>query len=255
MDIRHLFDLTGRNAVVTGGSSGLGAAMAHALAAAGASVLLVARGEHALGEAVRSLTGQGRQASAIRADLSDLESIPACCRAILDRLGRADILVNAAGVNTREPQAEVTPASWNAQLALNLSAPFFMSQGLAPAMATAGWGRIINLGSLQSFRAFPNGAHYGAAKGGIVQLTRALAQEWSPKGITCNALGPGFFPTALTAPVFNNPETVRRNAAQTCIGRNGQIEDIYGATVFLASEASAYITGQTIMLDGGFTSK
>jgi gluconate 5-dehydrogenase len=138
-------------------------------------------------------------------------------------------------------------------MALLLGAPFFLTQALAPAMKSRGWGRILNVASLQSFRAFANSAPYGAAKGGIVQLTRAIAQAWSPHGITCNAIGPGFFPTALTAPVFANAEAASRNAAQTFIGRNGELNDLHGTTVFLASDASAYITGQTIMIDGGFS--
>jgi NAD(P)-dependent dehydrogenase (short-subunit alcohol dehydrogenase family) len=122
-------------------------------------------------------------------------------------------------------------------------------------MAARGWGRIINIASLQSYRAFANSAPYGAGKGGIVQLTKAIAQEWSPKGITCNAIGPGFFPTQLTAPVFADPALAQKNAMQTCIGRNGELTDLYGLSVFLASDASSYITGQTIMIDGGFTAK
>jgi gluconate 5-dehydrogenase len=171
------------------------------------------------------------------------------------RLGGVDILVNAAGVNLREPFAEVTPASWKQQLALHLEAPFFLTQALAPGMKARGWGRILNIASLQSYRAFARSAPYGAAKGGVVQLTRAIAQEWSAHGITCNAIGPGFFPTALTAPVFADPEAAARNAAQTCIGRNGVLDDLAGATVFLCSEASAYVTGQTLMVDGGFTAR
>jgi gluconate 5-dehydrogenase len=140
-------------------------------------------------------------------------------------------------------------------MAVHLAAPFFLTQALAPGMRARGWGRIVNVASLQSMRAFPNGAPYGAAKGGVVQLTRAIAQEWSPHGITCNAIGPGFFPTALTAPVFADADLARRHAAQTCIGRNGELRDLHGVTVFLASEASAYITGQTLMVDGGYTAK
>jgi len=163
--------------------------------------------------------------------------------------------VNAAGVNLRQRFAEVTPEAWQTQLALHLAAPFFLVQALAPAMAERGWGRIINIASLQSRQAFADSAPYGAANGGVVQLTRAMAQEWSPRGITCNAIGPGFFPTALTATVFADPKAAERNAAQTCIGRNGRLDDLYGATVFLASDASAYITGQTLMVDGGFTAR
>jgi gluconate 5-dehydrogenase len=122
-------------------------------------------------------------------------------------------------------------------------------------MAKRGWGRVINIASLQSYRAFGNSAPYGAGKGGVVQLTRAIAQEWSSKGINCNAVGPGFFPTALTAPVFGNAQAAQKNADQTCIGRNGDLSDLYGLTVFLASDASSYITGQTIMIDGGFSAK
>jgi gluconate 5-dehydrogenase len=122
-------------------------------------------------------------------------------------------------------------------------------------MAERGWGRIINIASLQSYRAFANSAPYGAGKGGVVQLTRAIAQEWSAHGITCNAIGPGFFPTPLTAAVMADPVLSAKNAAQTCMGRNGELADIHGITVFFASEASAYITGQTLMVDGGFTAK
>ena len=164
-----------------------------------------------------------------------------------------DILVNAAGVNLRQPFAQVTPQTWNLQLALHLGAPFFLTQALAPAMAQRGWGRVINIASLQSTRAFANGAPYGAGKGGVVQLTRAIAQAWSAQGITCNAIGPGFFPTELTAPVFNNPDLAALHAGRTAIGRNGQLQDLYGAAVFLASDASRYITGQTLMVDGGYT--
>jgi gluconate 5-dehydrogenase len=141
------------------------------------------------------------------------------------------------------------------QIHLHLSAPFFLTQALAPAMKQRGWGRIINIASLQSVRAFSNSAPYGAGKGGIVQLTRAIAVAWGPHGITCNAIGPGFFPTALTAAVFDDSELAARHAAQTCLGRNGALQDVNGLTVFLASEASAYVTGQTIMLDGGYTAK
>ena len=165
------------------------------------------------------------------------------------------MLINAAGVNLREPFMQVSAQSWDEQLAIHLRAPFFLTQALASAMAARHWGRIINIASLQSERAFANSAPYGAGKGGILQLTRAIAEEWSRRGITCNAIGPGFFPTALTAPVFDNPEAAARNAAQTAIGRNGQLEDLYGATIFLASDASSYITGQTLYVDGGFTAR
>jgi NAD(P)-dependent dehydrogenase (short-subunit alcohol dehydrogenase family) len=250
-----LFSLQGRRALISGGNSGIGLAMARALGLAGAAVTLVARRESELTNAANGLADEGITADWIAADLSDSEKVIACGKEALTRHGTIDILINAAGVNLREPFAQVTPEHWNLHLALHLGAPFFFTQTLAPAMKAQNWGRIINLSSLQSQRAFPNSAPYGAGKGGITQLTRAIAQEWSPFGITCNAIGPGFFKTALTAPVFNNPELAAKHAAQTCIGRNGELDDFIGITIFFASDASAYITGQTLMIDGGYTAK
>ena len=252
---RGLFDLQGRSAVVTGGNSGIGEAMARALGLAGAKVLLVARRAEQLEAAAGRLRADGIEADWLAADLIEPAKLRAAANEAEARFGAVDILVNAAGVNLREPFAEVTPQSWQTQIALHLGAPFFLTQALAPGMKKRGWGRLINIASLQSYRAFANSAPYGAGKGGVVQLTRAIAQEWSRFGITCNAIGPGFFPTALTAAVFDNPELAKRNAEQTCIGRNGELTDLYGATVFLASDASAYITGQTLMVDGGFTAR
>lgn len=251
-----LFSLAGRRALVTGGSSGIGEAMARALGMAGAKVLIVARGARgALEAAVERLKKDAIDARGLSADLSALESLREVGAKAVAEMGAIDILVNAAGVNLRQPFAGVTTESWNLQLNLHLGAPFFLTQALAPAMAERGWGRIINIASLQSYRAFDNSAPYGAGKGGVVQLTRAIAREWSPRGVTCNAIGPGFFPTPLTAPVFGNAELARRQAAQTCIGRNGAMDDLHGATIFFASDASAYVTGQTLMIDGGYTAK
>jgi NAD(P)-dependent dehydrogenase (short-subunit alcohol dehydrogenase family) len=255
MKLGGLFDLTGRRALVTGGNSGIGEAMARALGLAGARILLAARRETELETAAQRIRRDGIEAEWITADLTNTEGLQIVADEAGTRLGGIDILVNAAGVNLRQSFGDVTPQAWQTQIALHLTAPFFLTQALAPHMAERGWGRIVNIASLQSYRAFANSAPYGACKGGVLQLTRAIAQEWSPRGITCNAIGPGFFPTALTAAVFDNPELAQKNAAQTCIGRNGQLEDLYGATVFLASNASAYVTGQTLMVDGGFSSR
>lgn len=251
--VDRLFTLRGRRAVVTGGSSGIGEAMATALGRAGAAVLLVARRPRELADAATRLRSEGIDVDTLPLDLGRSETLPAAGQAILASAGVVDILVNAAGVNLRQPYAEVTPESWNLQIALHLGAPFFLTQAMAPGMAERGWGRVINIASLQSHRAFANSAPYGAGKGGIVQLTRAIAQAWSGKGITCNAIGPGFFPTALTAPVFDDPQLAAMHAARTAVGRNGRLEDLHGATLFLASDASAYVTGQTLMVDGGYT--
>ncbi len=251
-----LFSLDGRRALVTGGSSGVGEAIARALGLAGASVLIVARGSGGgLEAAVERLQTDGIRADCLSADLAALDTLRDVAAKAIDKMGGIDILVNAAGVNLREPYAKVTATSWNLQLNLHLGAPFFLTQALGPAMAERGWGRIINIASLQSYRAFADSAPYGAAKGGVLQLTRAIAQEWSRYGITCNAIGPGFFPTPLTAAVFNDASLARKHAEQTAIGRNGVMTDVYGVAVFLASDASAYVTGQTIMLDGGYTAK
>ncbi|MBL8329000.1 MAG: SDR family oxidoreductase [Rubrivivax sp.] len=248
-----MFQLHGRRAVVTGGNAGIGEAMARALGLAGAQVLLIARREAELAAAVQRLQADGIGADAVAADLAEVPALRAAATAAEARLGGVDILVNAAGINLRQPFEEVTPEAWQQQLALHLGAPFFLTQAFAPGMRQRGWGRILNIASLQSSRAFANSAPYGAGKGGIVQLTRAIAQAWSRHGITCNAIGPGFFPTALTAPVFADAALACRHAEATCIGRNGRLEDLHGVTVFLASEASAYITGQTLMVDGGYT--
>ena len=249
-----LFDLSGRRALVTGGSSGIGEAMARALGLAGARVVLMARRAGPLAEAAQRLRAEGIATDTLSVDLADIEAARKAASEA-QAGGGIDILVNAAGINLRQPFTEVTPEAWQTQIALHLGAPFFLSQALAPAMAARGWGRIVNIASLQSYRAFYHSAPYGAGKGGIVQQTRAIAQAWGRQGVTCNAIGPGFFPTALTAPVFGDPALAERHAQQTCLGRNGALDDLQGATVFLASNASAYITGQTLMVDGGYTAR
>lgn len=251
-DTRRLFDLTGYVACVTGASSGLGRRAAQVLVAAGAQVVGVARRAAALDELAAELGGGF---AGVVADVADRDELPNTVARITDPFGSPDILVNAAGLNPRKTADQVTPHEWDATLAVNLSAPFFLSQALVPAMRERGWGRIVNFASLQSHRAFPEGIAYGASKGGVTQLTRAMAEAWSAQGITANALGPGFFPTELTGPVFADPERSARNAAQTCIGRNGRLDDIDGPLLFMCSRASAYVTGQILMVDGGFTAK
>lgn len=249
--LAYLFDLTGRRALVTGGNSGIGLAIAQALGLAGAEVVLVARRVQGLEAAASALAEAGIVAQTIDADLGTIPGRDG----VAERSGAVDILVNAAGINLRQPFQDVSPAAFEQHIAIHLAAPFRLTQLFAPGMAERGWGRIINLASLQSSRAFANSAPYGAAKGGVVQLTRAIAEAWSPQGITCNAIAPGFFPTELTAPIFDDPVRAARNAAQTAIGRNGELADLFGAAVFLASDASAYVTGQTVHVDGGFTAR
>jgi gluconate 5-dehydrogenase len=223
------------------------------LAEAGAAVVLVGRRTHELTAAQREAEALGARAATLVADLSDVASLSATAERATSFLGAPDIVVNAAGINIRKPMLEVTKADWDAILAINLTAPFFLAQALAPAMIAKGWGRIINIASLQSVRAFPMGAAYGASKGGIAQLTRAQAEAWSRYGVNANAITPGFFATALTAPVVSDSARWQKMADSTFIGRNGELSDLRGTAVFLASRASDYVTGQTIFVDGGFS--
>lgn len=247
-----VFDLKGRTACVTGASSGLGRVAANALVTAGARVIGVARRQTELEEWQQEAGGE---TAAVVADLADRDQFDTTVEAIIAPFGAPDILVNAAGINTRQTADDVTPANWDLTLDLNLRVPFFLAQAFAPAMRQNGWGRIVNFASLQSRRAFPAGIAYGASKGGVEQLTRAMAEAWSGHGINANALAPGFFPTELTAAVFNDPVKAEANARQTCIGRNGRPEDLVGPLLFLCSDASAYVTGQVLFVDGGFTAK
>jgi gluconate 5-dehydrogenase len=248
-----LFDLEGRVALVTGASSGLGRSIAAALAAAGAAVVLVARREDELREARDAIVRDGGRAEAIAADLADRAALRRCASEAPRAFGPPDILVSAAGVNPRKPILEVTEADWDATIRVNLDAPFFLAQALVPEMIRRGWGRIINVASLQSVRAFAFGAPYGASKGGLMQLTRAQAEAWSRHGVNANAVAPGFFATPLTAPLANDPARWAELAARTFAKRNGEPRDLWGTVLFLASRASDYVTGQTIFVDGGYS--
>jgi NAD(P)-dependent dehydrogenase (short-subunit alcohol dehydrogenase family) len=239
----ELFGLDGRSALVTGGNSGIGQAIATALAQAGAAVTVTGRDEARL-----AATGFPY----VVADLAD--------RSAVDRLAglsgpAPDILVNAAGVNLRPPLPELSVADWDLTIQVNLTAPFLLGQVYGPKMAANGWGRIINIGSQQTIRAFGNSGAYGVTKAGVAALTRSQAEAWSPAGVCCNAIAPGFVHTPMTEPVFSDPERTAAMAARTMIGRNGELADFVGVAVFLASPASDFVTGQTIFVDGGFSVK
>jgi gluconate 5-dehydrogenase len=251
--IAALFSLDGSVALVTGASSGIGRTIANALADAGAAVVLVARHADTLDETRADIEQRGGRAASVPCDLARRTDIGGCAQRATTFFGPPDIVVNAAGVNIRKPMLDLSEEDWDSTLKLNLEAPFFLTQRLVPAMIERRRGRIVNIASLQSVRAFANSGAYGASKGGVMQLTRAQAEAWSRHGVTANAIAPGFFATPLTAPVASDPAKWQANAARTFIGRNGELPDLVGTAVYLASRASDYVTGQTIFVDGGFS--
>lgn len=249
-----LFSLSGRTALVTGGSSGIGKAVARALAGAGAHVVIVARREAELKAAVEELTAQGGRADRVSGDLGTREGVRAAAEDAVRALGaEPDIVVNSAGINLRPPLSGLGDDVWDRTMAVNLEAPFLLGQRFGPGMAERGFGRFIHITSQQAHRAFVNSGAYGVSKGGLEALARSQAEAWSPYGVTANTLVPGFVMTPLNQRLSADPEKVAALAARTMVGRNGLAEDFQGAAVFLASRASAYVTGQAIFVDGGFS--
>jgi gluconate 5-dehydrogenase len=254
MPLGDLFSLRGRAALVTGGSSGIGYAMAEAIANAGARTVLLARREEPLAEAARRI-GETVDAPVhwVAADVADRSGLAAAVQKAVALAGEIDILVNSAGINPRPPLGQQTFEDWDATLAANLAGPFQLGQRLGPAMARRGWGRIVNVGSQQSISAFGNSGIYGVSKAGLAGLTRSQAEAWSRHGVCVNTVVPGFVLTPLTAEVASDPERVKALAARTMVGRNAVPGDFRGVAVFLASDASAYVTGQLLFVDGGFS--
>ncbi len=249
----RLFSLARRAAVVTGGSSGIGRAIALALGQAGAAVVVVARDQANIDAVVADLAAAGCQGAGVSADLGDRAAVGRAAAAALQPFGPPDILVNCAGLNLRPPLGDLTIEQWDRLMAVNLTAPFLLGQEFGPRMAARGWGRIINVTSQQADRAFGNSGGYGAAKGGLASLTRSQSEAWARSGVCCNAICPGFVITPLTAEVSADPAKTAALAARTMIGRNGLPDDFAGAAVFLASPSSDYVTGQVIRVDGGFS--
>jgi gluconate 5-dehydrogenase len=243
----------GRVALVTGASSGIGRALANAFAAAGASVVLAARRADVLASVADAIRATGGAAVAVAADLGSRDGAERLADAAAQPFGAPSILVNAAGINIRKPILELTAGDIDSTLAINLVAPLVLAQRLAPAMLAAGFGRILNITSQQQSRAFNHSGIYGASKGGLAALTRSMAEAWSAAGVTTNAIAPGLVATPMTAAVLADPARAKALAARTMVGRNGVPDDLTGAALFLASEAAAYITGQTLFVDGGFS--
>ena len=247
------FDLTGRVALVTGCSRGLGQIFARALADSGADLVVTARTAVSLTEFKTEIEGLGRRCLPLACDVRDHGSIQEMVEAAHVEMGKIDILVNNAGCNVRKPALDVTWDDWNLILDTNLRGTFFVSQAVARYMVPAGYGRIINVGSVTSVNGYAGLGPYGASRGGVKQLTMSLADDWGRHGITVNCLAPGWFKTAQNAVMYEDAEWVSYLSDRIPLKRPGRPSDLRGAVVFLASDAAEYITGQTLLVDGGIT--
>jgi len=248
-----LFELSGRTALVTGASRGLGRRFALALAKAGAEVIITSRQVSSLKEPQKEIEALGRRAVPLELDVTSYQSIRRMAASAQRAFDRIDILVNNAGCNVRRPALEVTWDDWNRVLDTNLRGAFFVSQAIVPCMIPRHYGRIINIGSLTCVFGYAGIAPYCASRGGIKQLTMSLADEWGPQGITVNCLAPGWFKTAQNAVLYEDKEWVAYLCDRLPLKRPGRTEELDGLLLFLASEASSYVTGQTILVDGGMS--
>jgi NAD(P)-dependent dehydrogenase (short-subunit alcohol dehydrogenase family) len=247
------FDLTGRVAIVTGTSRGLGQYLGRALAKAGADLVITSRTTDTLAPFQQEIEALGRRVLPLPLDVRDYQSIQDMAEAAYSHFGKIDILVNNAGCNIRKPALEVEWEDWNTILDTNLRGTFFVSQAVAKKMISHGYGRIVNIGSVTCVAGYAGLAPYGASRGGVKQMTMSLADDWGAHGITVNCLAPGWFKTKQNAVMYENEGWVEYLCERIPLGRPGQPNDLDGAVVFLASDASEYITGQTLLVDGGIT--
>jgi NAD(P)-dependent dehydrogenase (short-subunit alcohol dehydrogenase family) len=249
----NLLDLTGKTALVTGASRGLGEGFARVLANAGADVAVTSRNIGALTKIQREIEAIGRNVVPVALDVRNEQSITAAVAEAESRLGSIDILVNNAGCNVRKPALDVTWEDWNLILETNLRGPFFVAQAVARGMIARGYGRIINIGSVTSVAGYAGLGPYGASRGGIKQLTMSLADDWGVHGITVNCLAPGWFRTEQNAVLYEDAEWVKYLCERIPLKRPGGPGDLDGALLFLAAECSRYVTGQTLLVDGGIS--
>jgi NAD(P)-dependent dehydrogenase (short-subunit alcohol dehydrogenase family) len=247
------FDLTGKTALITGASRGLGQVFGRALARAGADLIVTSRKADDLTSFCHEIEAIGRRALPLELDVRDQYSIERMCKAALSSVDKIDVLVNNAGCNVRKPALEVTWDDWNLILDTNLRGSFFVAQGIGRHMVERGYGRIINIGSVTSVCGYAGLGPYGASRGGIKQLTMSLADDWGPYGVTVNCLAPGWFKTNQNRALYEQEGWVEYLTDRIPLKRPGKPDDLEGAIVFLASDASAYVTGQTLLVDGGIS--
>jgi NAD(P)-dependent dehydrogenase (short-subunit alcohol dehydrogenase family) len=248
----QLFSLDGKVAVITGGTSGIGRAMSIGLADAGADVIATARRQQQVDETATEIEARGRKTLRLASDVCDRASLEALLAAALEKFGKVDILINCAGRTKRTPTLTVLEEEWAGIIDTNLTGTLRACQVFGKHMLERGYGRIVNIASLTSFVAFHEVAAYGASKAGVISLTRSLAVEWSKQGVTVNAIAPGVFRTALNSAFLDGTPRGQELLMRTPMGRFGKTEELVGAAVFLASDASAFVTGQILAVDGGF---
>jgi len=248
-----MFSIEGKKAFVSGASRGLGRQFANALAKAGADVAITSRTLSSLENTSKELEAKGAKCVPIEMDVLDLESIKTAANKAEQELGRIDILINNAGCNIRKPALEVSWDDWNTVVNTNLKGAFFLAQAIAKGMTERNYGRIVNIGSVTCVAGYAGLAPYGASRGGIKQMTMSLAHDWGDKGVSVNCLAPGWFKTEQNAKLFEDEDWVTYIEEKIPLGRIGKPEDLDGTCLFLSSDASAYVTGQTILVDGGIS--